>query len=210
MLHVLGFRLSGLLAATTLPLLLVAILFSGPLLLAWYHKTLCRTLTNTPIAIRNLLAAPITEEMCFRSGLVSFLLASNVSPSRTLWLSPLPFALSHVHHVIDLVIHQGWHPVDAIARCLFQVVYTTIFGWLAAFFLLQTGHYAALVITHSFCNYMGFPDFGAIANHPRLRQLKFAFIGGILGFVLLLKPLTSPSLYGFSTSKPTSYLDFFS
>jgi prenyl protein peptidase len=211
-LRVLGFRLSGLFAAVTLPLLLVAILFSGPLLLAYYHQTgtLRRPIVslNNPIAIRNLIAAPITEELCFRSGLISFLLASHVSPSRALWLSPAPFALSHVHHVVDLIAHQGWHPADALARCLFQVMYTTIFGWLAAFFLLRTGHYTALVITHSFCNYMGFPDFCAVANHPRSRQLILAFLGGILGFIVLLKPLTRPMLYGFEENS-FGYLDFF-
>ncbi|KAH7622799.1 putative CAAX prenyl protease 2 [Nannochloris sp. 'desiccata'] len=208
-LRIMGFRFSGLLAAITLPLFLVAILFSGPLLLAWYHQTLLRRVTNTPVAIRNLIAAPITEELCFRSGLISFLLASHVSPSRALWLSPLPFALSHVHHVVDLIVHQGWHPADATARCLFQAVYTTIFGWLAAFFLLRTGHYAALVVTHSFCNYMGFPDFGAVANHPRSKELIVAFLGGILGFIVLLKPLTSPSLYGFPSTESSGYVIFF-
>ncbi|KAG7671415.1 hypothetical protein KSW81_003553 [Nannochloris sp. 'desiccata'] len=77
-LRIMGFRFSGLLAAITLPLFLVAILFSGPLLLAWYHQTLLRRVTNTPVAIRNLIAAPITEELCFRSGLISFLLASHL------------------------------------------------------------------------------------------------------------------------------------
>ena len=176
--------------------------------MAWYHQTLSRPFPNTSIAIRNLIAAPITEELCFRSGLISFLLAYHVSPSRALWLSPLPFALSHIHHVVDLVVHQGWHPADALARCLFQVVYTTCFGWLAAFFLLRTGHYVSLVLTHSFCNYMGFPDFGAIASHTRSRQITAAFVVGIIGFIVLLKPLTSPRLYGFDADSG-GYLDYF-
>lgn len=77
------------------------------------------------------------------------------------------------------------------------------------FFLLRTGHYAALVVTHSFCNYMGFPDFGAVANHPRSKELIVAFLGGILGFIVLLKPLTSPSLYGFPSTESSGYVIFF-
>jgi prenyl protein peptidase len=122
-----GFRAPGLLAAAVFPLALVALLFAGPLLYAFYTDTLIpQDLLHSPIGLRNLVAAPITEELCFRAGLLSYLLASGVSPSRALWLSPLTFGLAHVHHVYDLVKYQGWAVSNAAVAATFQVAYTTV------------------------------------------------------------------------------------
>lgn len=175
--------------------------------MAWSDNTLITTEFWSLIGVRNLIAAPLTEELCFRSGLISYLLASGMSPNKALWLSPLPFALAHVHHVIDLVVHQNCHPVRAVVICLVQVGYTSVFGWFTAFLLLRTGHFAGLVLTHAFCNYMGFPRFGAIGKHPRAAAVGASFIGGIAAFVWLLFPLTEPNLYGFRAG--TSYLNLF-
>lgn len=122
-----GFRAPGLAAAAALPLALLALLFAGPLLYAVRTGTLVRRgLLRTPAGLRNLVAAPLTEELCFRAGLISFLLASGVSPARALWLSPLVFGAAHVHHVYDLVKHQGWAVADAAAAATVQVGYTTV------------------------------------------------------------------------------------
>ena len=49
---------------------------------------------------------------------------------------------------------------------LFQSTYTTIFGMYSAFLFVRTGHIAAPVVAHGFCNFMGFPDFNELLNHP--------------------------------------------
>ena len=36
----------------------------------------------------------------------------------------------------------------------------------SAFLFVRTGHIAAPVVAHGFCNFMGFPDFNELLNHP--------------------------------------------
>ena len=78
----------------------------------------------------------------------------------------------------------------------FQFGFTTIFGWYATFVFLRTGHLAAPIAAHAFCNWMGFPRFGDVPAHPAAMLLKAAFATGILLFVCMLRPLTDPGLYG--------------
>ena len=82
-----------------------------------------------------------------------------------------------------------------------QLSYTTAFGWYAAFLLLRTGSAAAPITCHAFCNAMGLPRLGALARYPQRWQrltAAAALVGGILGFAALLRPLTSPCLYGWA------------
>ena len=192
-LHLLGLRWDGLL----LPAALVAALFLGPALQGLLDGTWPRAPRwDNPATIRNLVAAPLTEELCVRCGLVSYLLARGVSPPRCLWLSPSLFGLAHLHHAVDLVKHQRWTVGRAAVVCAVQFGYTLVFGWFAVFLLLRTGHAAAPVAAHAVCNYMGFPRFSAIAEHPRhARVVVIAYLAGIAAFAALLFPLTSPAVF---------------
>lgn len=207
MLSAMAFRTPGLLPSVVIPLALVAVLFAGPIAMALYSHSLIRRDLSRLMMVRNLVAGPITEELTFRSGLISFLLVRGVSPSHCILFSPLVFAVAHVHHMIDLVRHQGWHPSDAAVACLVQVGYTTVFGWLAAYLMIRTGHFVAVALVHSFCNYMGFPKFGLLLQHPRRVVLIPAFVGGIMAFILGLGPLTKPTLYGYQAG--SSFVDQF-
>jgi len=201
-----GLRAPGLFRAIITPLLLTCFLFLGPLAMSFPHTLFRRDLSKL-IAIRNLIVAPLTEELWFRSGLVSYLLASGVPLTTCLWMSPILFAMSHVHHVYDLIVHQSWHPVDAIMACLGQAGYTTVFGWYATFVYLRTGHLSAVICLHAFCNHMGFPQFGAISRHPRARFIATAYAIGIAIFAVGLLPLTNPALYAYPSG--TSYASQF-
>ena len=197
-----------------LPPLLIAILYTGPMFQdIIQHKSLIkRHFIHSYIGLRNLVIAPLTEELCFRSGLISFLLVSGVSPPRALWASPLPFALAHIHHAVDLIVYQSFPVGAAVAQCTLQVAYTSLFGWFAAFVLIRTGQYPALVLTHSLCNYMGIPHLSAavppsVASQTdtyKIHITQAAFILGVVGFIALLYPFTNPRLYG----SPT-YLELF-
>ena len=46
------------------------------------------------------------------------------------------------------------------------MLYTTVFGFYSAFLFLRTGHLAAPVVVHCFCNSMGFPDFAEVVHKP--------------------------------------------
>jgi len=42
---------------------------------------------------------------------------------------------------------------------LFQFIYTTLFGWFAAFVFLRTGSLYPAIAAHAFCNWLGLPRF---------------------------------------------------
>lgn len=67
----------------------------------------------------------------------------------------------------------------------------------SAFLFVRTGHIAAPVIVHGFCNFMGFPDVSELFNQqPKTRAiLSGLFVLGLILFFFLLFPLTEPSIY---------------
>ncbi|KAL4857478.1 CAAX prenyl protease 2 [Chlorella vulgaris] len=206
LLAALGIRLSGLPTACVLPLVLIAVLFAGPLLvLAWSATSpsgsvdrllwLHRTRLPPAMVCRNWIAAPVLEEFIYRACLISYLLAAGARVSTCIWLSPLLFGASHLHHYYDLTRFQGLSARAAIQFLAFQLSYTTVFGWLAAYLFIRTGHLVAAVLPHAFCNIVGPPEMPPAA-WQRLRALAAAYVLGLIAFFCLLRPLTEPALYG--------------
>eukprot|EP00887_Chlorella_sp_A99_P000161 scaffold13.g161.t1 len=216
LLPALGLRREGLRTACTLPLLLTATLYAGPLVMLALDATaapggaavaldggaalsLVQRLHADPAPLRNYVAAPMAEEACFRAGLLSALLLGGAPPAAAVWLSPLAFGAAHLHHWHDLVSHQGWERWRATAATAFQFGYTLVFGWYAAFLMLRTGHLAAPTLCHAFCNAMGFPRFAAVGAYPeRWQRLAAgaALAAGVAGFAALALPLTASRRYG--------------
>lgn len=205
LLTALGLRTSGLPAACAFPLALTAVLFGGPLLMLALSATSSdgagrvlwhsRTAAQAPLLhVRALVAAPLLEELIYRSCLISYLAAAGARPRACIWLSPLLFSASHLHHLHDMTRFQGLPLRHALLAVAFQLCYTTLFGWLAAYFFVRTGHLAAAVLPHAFCNFVGPPALPAAGSkHERL--VAAAYVLGILGFFYLLRPLTDPSLF---------------
>ena len=79
----------------------------------------------------------------------------------------------------------------------FQFTYTTLFGIYAAFLFVRTGHIIAPCIAHSYCNFIGFPDFGEIMHRRGYQRIVLigAYVSGLLAWCSLLMPLTNPNLY---------------
>lgn len=199
LLILLGMQKKGLLASVGMPLALLLMLFSSSFLLLWYDGMLSVLL---PLdfdlrTLRSLVVAPITEELCFRSGLISYLLLKGISLPVCIWMSPLLFAVAHVHHVFERVTHKEMPLRSALMAFVLQASYTTIFGWLAAYLFVRSGRVLAPVTAHVFCNWMGLPNFSRMLSHPRRRSLVFCLLMGILGFSVMLKPCTRPELYGY-------------
>jgi len=63
----------------------------------------------------------------------------------------------------------------------FQLCYTTLFGWFATWVFIATNRPA--VLSHMFCNLMGFPPFSAMAAHPHNVLLLLTTAAGIIGFL---------------------------
>eukprot|EP00211_Chloroparvula_japonica_P017009 CAMPEP_0119132368 /NCGR_PEP_ID=MMETSP1310-20130426/11802_1 /TAXON_ID=464262 /ORGANISM="Genus nov. species nov., Strain RCC2339" /LENGTH=277 /DNA_ID=CAMNT_0007122999 /DNA_START=50 /DNA_END=883 /DNA_ORIENTATION=- len=173
------------LLAATLPLASVMLLFAGPLL----HLVLDGDLQLPDFDVycaRNLLVCPLTEEFVFRACVVPLFLAGGASRTTAVYASPLFFGLAHLHHVL------AGKPV---VMCLFQLLYTTVFGWISTYLFIRTGHLIAPFVAHAFCNYMGFPDFAGGYRHDKRLLILPAYVLGLAGFFLLTPYLTLPGLY---------------
>ena len=148
---------------------LTALLFAGPLFengvveSGWrrwikgqgVHETL-----SSWIGWRNYVAGPLTEEVLFRSVIVS--LHTHTSPmlsvATLVFATPLYFGIAHVHHFYEYTLTHPYTPLlPALLRSLIQFAYTTVFGWYATFIFLRTGSLWAVVLVHAFCNWMGLP-----------------------------------------------------
>lgn len=202
---VIGFRGEGLLSAVVIPLFLTAVLFLGPVVMASVNDVRIKLIMmphywsqsiKDLIWWRNYVVAPFTEEYTFRACMLPILLG-HFSPAGAIAIAPFFFGIAHLHHMIER-IRKGQDVQTAVMISLFQSTYTTIFGMYSAFLFVRTGHIAAPVIAHGFCNFMGFPDFNELLNHPpRTRAILGAFfILGVILFFALLFPLTDPKLYG--------------
>ena len=77
----------------------------------------------------------------------------------------------------------------------FQLGYTTVFGWYASLLLLRTGHLAAPVCAHVFCNFMGFPESPAAGGGQYAALLSKLYVVGVVSFAVLLWPLSRPVLF---------------
>ena len=87
-----------------------------------------------------------------------------------------------------------------VSRTLEVVVYTSalLLGACMHVGILTSssdGLQAAPVAAHAFCNVLGFPDFGSIAEHPRPRAVALAFAAGIGAFAAGLLPLMRPAMF---------------
>jgi prenyl protein peptidase len=167
---------------------LVSVLFIGPLFKSLIAEGEWREITPSNIkaelfdswvGYRNIIVAPLSEELVFRSLVISLYLLAKVSPTRIVFTTPLIFGMAHLHHLAANI--RGRTPpgrkspplviwLQCIAVSLFQFAYTSLFGFFAAFALLRTGNFYGVVLVHSFCNWMGVPQFwgriGQFAPHP--------------------------------------------
>jgi prenyl protein peptidase len=186
---------------------LLSALFAAPLLLSYFDGSLTTLFSPswTLLDARNLVVAPLTEELCFRAGLVSYILLHGTSPLQCVFLSPLYFAMAHMHHVYDMMKHQKRSVRQALLVCLVQGSYTMVFGWLATYLFIRSGQVTAPIAAHVFCNRMGFPKFDRMFAHPRKKVLLAVLLCGITAFALLLVPLTNPQLYGYNIGE--SYIN---
>ncbi|KAH8909591.1 Abi-domain-containing protein [Coniochaeta sp. PMI_546] len=148
---------------------LTALLFLGPLfdtLVVDRSYTLWLSFPPQPLAEvwsdwatwRNLVAGPVTEELLFRSASIPLMLLARASVKETVFLSPVVFGLAHFHHFYEFRLTNPGVPfAAALARSVFQLGFTTLFGAYATFIYIRTGSLLAVCAVHTFCNCMGLP-----------------------------------------------------
>ena len=116
---------------------------------------------------RNLIFAPISEEIAFRALMIPLLFS--VSTTSPVWLavfSPIWFALAHVHHIYEK-IRDGSSVVSAFVTVMVQLTYTSIFGVIAALMLMRTYSIAGPIVSHMICNICGLPCLDFMTAPPR-------------------------------------------
>ena len=104
----------------------------------------------------------------------------------------------HLHHLYEFYLRNPTRLTLGIIQVLFQFVYTTMFGWFAAFVFLRTGSVWTVILVHAFCNYIGLPTFGRI--HDQYEGVAWGkwvdyvhwagHVAGIIGFYKMLWLLT--------------------
>lgn len=145
-------------------------------------------------AWRNLVVAPITEELVFRACMIPLLLCGGFKVDAVLLLCPIFFSLAHLNHLLEFYFRKNCSLQKTFMAVGTQLAYTMIFGSYASFLFIRTGHLIAPLVAHIVCNYMGLP---AVYAKRKGVVVTLAFTAGIVALVRLLFPLTSPALYNF-------------
>jgi len=151
---------------------------------------------------RNYVLGPITEEIVFRACVLAVYHLSGASKMRMIFLGPLSFGLAHIHHAWDTYNRYGRTPAAAkraVIMSLFQLTYTTLFGFHCSYLFLRTGSVLPPISAHVFCNIMGIPQISfELRRFPhRKGAIIAAYVLGIIGFVFSLGrwTRTQDSLY---------------
>jgi prenyl protein peptidase len=175
--------------AVAVPLGVTMLLFLGPLVQTWIESTsglsapLLRGIqTHPPGArlqqVRNLLVGPLAEEWTFRACMCPLLHSAGFGEGTIVLIASLIFGAAHIHHRLDARV-----PWMAVAV---QFTYTSLFGAYSTYLFLRTGLIYGPLLAHSFCNFMGLPNFAGVPSHRRARVLTCAYLTGLLGFTTIV------------------------
>eukprot|EP01036_Dinobryon_divergens_P028534 gene28534-37492_t len=166
------------------------------------------------IIFRNVVFAPLSEELVFRSILIPSLYCALACPSPTTSgssssvdtagvslfvarISPIWFGIAHLHHLIER-LRKGQPLRSTIFTTLLQLTYTSIFGYISALLFMRTGSVFSSIWSHMICNVIGLPDMSFCSRqhnsalYPYRVPLVLLHGLGILAFSWALFPLTEP------------------
>ncbi|OMO68311.1 CAAX amino terminal protease [Corchorus olitorius] len=154
------------------------------------------SVTSDILFWRNLIVAPLTEELVFRACMIPLLLCGGFRAYNVIFLCPTFFSLAHLNHMREVYSRHNYSLLKASMVIGLQLGYTVIFGSYASFLFIRTGNIVAPLVAHAFCNYMGLP----VLFVQRKGLVTVAFIAGVISFVWLLFPITRPDLYNDRTN----------
>ncbi|EME32259.1 prenyl protein peptidase [Galdieria sulphuraria] len=133
------------------------------------------------IIVRNLIVAPVSEELVFR-GCICKLLSFCTSSRSAVLLSSAFFAASHCHHFIYRnFVYNSLR--TAILETVIQFLYTFLFGVYSAWVFIRSRRVITSICLHSFCNFVGTPDLSKIWSHCYRWPLLLTYFIGISLFL---------------------------
>ncbi len=136
---------------------------------------------------RNYVVAPIAEEWAFRACMCPLLRAAGFGFAASVFIPPILFGIAHSHHVFLVLREKGNRSVLSIVLMIaFQVFYTTVFGSMASFYFLTSGSLYGSILSHSFCNMMGFPNIAEAKEHKHKWLLMACYFGGVFSYYFLM------------------------
>ncbi|CAB3398873.1 unnamed protein product [Caenorhabditis bovis] len=139
--------------------------------------------------IRDIIVGPITEEIAFRCC-SAVLMNRCLGAKWTLFCAPLPFAISHFHHIFDDQ-RRGHSLAHSILQRTFQFCYTFVFGLFVTHLMLTTRHFIVPIVAHMICNSQGLPLYWAVGNYPNRRDRFILYISYTAGLLLCIYQLKS-------------------
>jgi len=172
---------------TILPLVSYMVLFIGPLaqIALLPGSSSLNIGFGFWVDVRNLFVAPVTEELVFRTFTVATT-AGMFSVDFIIYILPALFGFAHIHHAFMRVRRKECSPKRAFLEATFQTIYTTFFGALMMKVLFRTSNTLAVILIHSWCNLLGFPQVGALRddyyNKERRLLTAMTYLIGILLF----------------------------
>ncbi|WVO17667.1 hypothetical protein L204_105364 [Cryptococcus depauperatus] len=139
------------------------------------------------VEFRNYIVGPVTEELVFRSTILAAYLLDGFSLKSLVFGTPLWFGIAHAHHGFETYKRNGRTreaAIRAVVASIFQLTYTTLFGWFASFLYLKTGSVMPPLTAHIYCNVMGIylPTSAIRSNPHRVFLIWGAYLTGIVGF----------------------------
>lgn len=163
-----------------------------------FHKMygLMISLASDIMAWRNLVVAPITEELVFRACMITLLLCGGFKPQTVVLICPVFFSLAHLNHLLEFYIRKNCSLLKTSIAVGTQLLYTMVFGSYASFLFIRTGHLIAPLVAHIVCNFMGLP---ALYFRGKGILVSLALAAGSIAFLWLVFPLTDPALYNART-----------
>lgn len=163
-------------AAIIVGALLPAILYIGPIFYAFVapEEELIVRPTMDWLTFRNIVFAPLMEEIAFRMCMVPIMLHAGFSVTSAVFLTPLFFGAAHVHHILNdtgkvtkMVIAGKTIRIPTVyIGATVQAAYTSVFGFFTSYLFIQTGTIIAPIVAHAFCNFMQLPPLDFL-SHPK-------------------------------------------
>jgi len=103
-------------------LVLIATLFAGPILQSFMDPEDSFSISFDLKSLRNLLFAPITEELVYRASIIP-ILYPYFPESKLLFYCPLFFGTAHLHHLYEKIYILRMPQRNALIYTLFQLGY---------------------------------------------------------------------------------------
>jgi len=219
----LGFIPPDSLRDAILPCLIAPALFLGPLYVqfldrlfplqkAWSMKYSVVPYVCTWQGWRTVIIGPITEEVVFRACILAAYKMAGSSQWKMVYLSPLWFGVAHVHHAWDTYNRYGRTRSAlqvALGRTVFQLAYTSLFGFHCSWLFLRTGSLLSPILSHVFCNIMGLPLIPEeIRRHPNRKiTIIIFYLLGIAAYIYTVVKWTvvKDNLYWQGEGAPERY-----